>query len=113
VAPISENVVEIEGVLLSHPIGTNVTVNIQLEGQVPGDATGSLTLLQAEEIDQGKVVGPVQVISVLITPSGTANVSSPPTETVPVTTPTKAALPFVTVLAGVIAALMVLGRKRR
>jgi hypothetical protein len=76
---------------------------------VPGNATGSLTLLQAEEMDQGKVVGPVQVVSVIIAP---ANVSPPPTKTVPATTPTKAALPLVLVLAGVIAALGILGKKK-
>lgn len=107
----SENVVEIEGTLLSHPIGTNVTVNIQLDGRVPANATGELTLLQAEEVDQGTVVGPVQVVSVSIAP-GAANVSVLPTETVPATTPTKAALPLVVVLAGVLVALMVFGRRR-
>ena len=106
----SENIVSIEGTLLSHPIGTNVTVDIQLDGLVADTAAGTLTVLQAEEMDQGKVVGPVQVVSVIIAP---ANVSAPPTETVPATTPTKAALPLVLVLAGVIAALGILGRKRR
>jgi hypothetical protein len=112
VVPISENVVEIEGVLLSHPIGTNVTVNIQLEGRVPGSATGQLTLLQAEEVDQKTVIGPVQVISVSIAPDTTAGVSPSPTETVPTTTPTKAALPPITALAGVLVALGVFGRKK-
>jgi hypothetical protein len=109
----AENVVNIMGTLLSHPIGTNVSVSIQLDGKVPGNATGSLTLLQAEEMDQGKVVGPVQVVSVIIAPSGTANVSFPPTETVAATTPTKAIFPLVTVLAGVVAALGILGMKKR
>jgi hypothetical protein len=109
----SENIVDIEGTLLSHPINTNVTVNIQLDGRVPGNATGPLTVLKAEEIDQGKVVGPVQVVSVFIAPSGATNISAPPTGTVPATTPTKAALPLVLVPAGVVAALGILGRKRR
>ena len=109
----SENVVSIEGTLLSHPIDTNVTVSIQLDGRVADSAAGPLTLLQAEELDQGKVVGPVQVVSVIIAPSGTANVSLPLTETVPATTPTKASIPLVLVLAGVIAALGILGREKR
>jgi hypothetical protein len=109
------NVVMIEGTLLSYPVGTNVSVSVQLDGQVPVPAVNqSLTLLRVEEMDQGKVVGPEQVVTVLIAPATVPEVSPAQTETShePATPPTKAGLTFVSVLSGVFAAFAVLGRQK-
>jgi hypothetical protein len=109
------NVVVVEGTLLSYPIDTNVSVSVQLDGQVPATAVNqSLTILQVEETDQGRVVGPEAVVAVFIAPSEVPNVTSPPTVEYlePATTPTRTRLSLVPVLAGVLGALAVLGRRK-
>ncbi len=107
-------VVFVNGYLLAYPSSQDVSVAVAMSGLVPADASGTVTLLRIEELDNSGMVLPTSVFEINQTISGpptptptvqpTFSVSR--TGTPPITVPpTTAPAGFWTVIAGLTLAL--------
>ncbi|MDD1717771.1 MAG: hypothetical protein LUO88_01730 [Methanoregulaceae archaeon] len=115
-------VVFVNGYLLAYPSSQDVSVAVAMSGSVPGDASGSITILQVEELDNSGIVIPTSVFEInqTVSQAVTATTTVPPTFSItPTKTPTTtipatiAPAGFWTVIAGLAVALGIVMKLRR
>lgn len=110
-------VMNVPGYLLSYPVNKQVAVAVQLDGQVPpSQDQRPFTVLKVEELnDRGEMVdGPAEVVTRIIASPATPLQPLPTTEGAQESpaTPTKAGVSLVPVVAGLLATLAIVGRRK-
>ncbi len=97
-------VVFVNGYLLAYPSSQDVSVAVAMSGYVPESASGTVTVLQIEELDNSGIVIPASVFTVNQAVSGpvTTTETVPPTITVtPSKTPPVTTIPVTSTPSGV------------
>ncbi len=117
-------IVFVNGYLLAYPSSQDVSVAVAMSGLVPADASGTVTVLRIEELDNSGIIIPASVFEInrtisepqtSPTPTVSPTFSVTRTETPPVTVPgTTAPAGLWTVIAGLALGLgMILMERRR
>ena len=117
VTPAQGPVVTVPGYLISYPTNNNVSVRVQLDGQVPSSQDQRpFTVLKVEELnDRGETVEvPAKIVTRNITPPATPLQSLPTTQgtTQPPATPTKAGVSLIPVIAALVVTVAILRRMK-
>jgi hypothetical protein len=117
VTPAEGPVVTIPGYLLSYPTDKNVSIRVQLDGQVPPSPDQRpFTVLKVEELnDRGEMVGgPAEIVTRIIAPSATPLQPLPTTQGTiqPPATPTEAGVSLIPVIAALVATMAILRRMK-
>jgi len=117
VTPAQGPVVTVPGYLISYPTNNNVSVRVQIDGQVPPSQNQRpFTVLKVEELnDRDETVeGPAENVTRIIAPSATPLQSLPTTQgTVqPSATPTQAGVSLIPVIAALVVTVAILRRMK-
>ena len=117
VSPAEGAVVTVPGYLLSYPTNKNISVSVQLDGQVPSSLDQRpFTMLKVEELnDRGVAVeGPPAIVNRTVVPSATPLQSLPITQSTIQSspTPTQAGLSLIPVIGALVAIMTILRRMK-